>query len=268
MDAATSIADILVGTRGDHAVGSFVLCAGVIAAYGADFLDHFRPWTRALAGLLLAAGAIDALFVGPYNLAFIETFSEQPVSASELFKQFQNPDSGEFTQNMLRFNQANIGITRCYEYTGLPTPVVGYNEPGYEGEQHLLGRGALQLLQWTPNALTFEVDAQSPTTIVINQNYDRGWKVARGSGSIVSHDGLLAVELPSGKQQLEVANRGDGLIAGFLITLVTAIGAALLWPAGCERRPACNKFIHIAISPLRPGFREHIDAWNLGRGAA
>ena len=101
-----------------------------------------------LAGLLLAAGVVDAFLVGPYNLAFIETFSVIAVPASELFKQFQNPDTGEFTQNMLRFNQANIGITHCYEYTGIPTAVIGYNAPGYQGEQHLLGSGTLQLLQW------------------------------------------------------------------------------------------------------------------------
>ena len=33
---------------------------------------------------------------------------------------------------------------------------------------------------------------------------------------------------------MEVANRGDGLISGFLITLFTAIGAALLWRSRLE----------------------------------
>ncbi len=211
----------------------FILCAAVLGAYGVDFLDRWwPPWTSVFAALLLAAGALDALWVGPNNLANIGTSPEEPVPASATFKQFENPADGEYTSHMLRFNQANLGILRCYEYRELPTPVIGYNQPGYEGEQHLLGPGAVQLLQWTPNALTYEVETQAPTTLVINQNYDPGWKIAHGAGNIHSHDGLLAVDLPSGRQRLEVANRGNGLITGALITLAFAIAAALLWRSG------------------------------------
>jgi hypothetical protein len=207
-----------------------VLCLSVMAAYGVEFLDRFRPpWSRRLVALLIVAGAIDCFRAGPPNLADIQFGHEQPLAAAPAFRQFGNPDTAEFTQNQLRYNQADIGITHCYAYTGIPTSAIGYNQPGYEGEQHLLGRGALQLLQWTPNALTYEVETQMPTTLVINQNYDTGWRIVRGSGRVVSHDGLLALELPAGRQRLKVMNLGDGLIAGFLITLVTAIGAALLW---------------------------------------
>ena len=208
----------------------FILCAGVLAAYSVEFLSQWkRPSTMALAGLLIIAGAIDSLAVGPHNLANIQTYEEPPVSAAQAFTQFRNPDENEFTLKMLRFNRANIGMLHCYEFTDIPTNAVGYNEPGYEGEQHLTGRGEVSPLQWTPNALTYQVEAPEPTTLVINQNYDRGWRLVRGAGRVVPHDGLLAIELPAGHQQLKVMNLGDGIMAGALISLATAIVALVLW---------------------------------------
>jgi hypothetical protein len=207
----------------------FVLCTGVVAAYGVDALERFRPpWSRVLAALLVAAGTIDSLLVGPPNLAAVETALEQPMPVQPVFRQFRALEPGSRSR-MLRISAANMGITNCYEYTDLPTSVAGYNESGYEGEQHLLGPGALELQQWTPNALSYEVNLAAPTTLVINQNYDRGWRMTRGSGQVVSYHRLLAVELPAGTQEVTVRNVGDGLITGFIITLLAAIGAAILW---------------------------------------
>ncbi len=208
----------------------FILCASVLAAYGVDFLAAIRPpWIALMAGLVLGAGTVDSLMVGPHNLIAIQTYGEPPVPAAPSFIQFRNPDDNEFTLKMLRFNQANIGMLHCYEFTDIPTNAVGYNESTYEGEQHLTGRGDVRLLRWTPNALTYEVDAPGPTTVVINQNFDRGWRLVRGSGRVLSRDGLLTIEVPSGHQQLKVMNLGDGIITGALISLVTAIAALMLW---------------------------------------
>ncbi len=207
----------------------FILCASVLAAYGVEFLIQWKPpLTMALAGLLIVAGTIDSLIVGPHNLNAIQTYGEPSVPPAPSFTQFSNPDDNEFTLKMLRFNQANIGMLHCYEFTDIPTNAVGYNQAAYEGEQHLSGRGEVTPLRWTPNALTYEVDAPAPTTLVINQNYDRGWQLVRGSGRIVSHNGLLAIEVPAGHQQLKVMNLGDGIITGALISLITAIAALLL----------------------------------------
>ena len=85
------------------------------------------------------------------------------------------------------------------------------------------------MLRWTPNALTYQVETAAPNTLIINENYDRGWRLARGSGRVVSHDGLLAIEVPAGRQRLKVLNLGDGLITGLLISLVTALVAILVW---------------------------------------
>jgi hypothetical protein len=207
-----------------------VLCFSVVAAYGVEFLDRWRPpWTRALAALVILAGAIDCFRAGPPNLSNIQFGHELPLAASPAFKQFGNLDTQEFTQNQLRYNQADIGIAHCYEYTGIPTTVVGYNEATYKGEQHLLDAGSVQVLRWSPNALTYQLQTNSPTTLVINQNYDNGWAIVHGKGHLVANNGLLAVEVPAGTETLKLVNLGNHLLLGLAITMLTAVGAVLLW---------------------------------------
>jgi hypothetical protein len=208
----------------------FIFCVGVLAAYGVQFFDRTRPSRiRLTAAALFLAGAVDVFVIGPPTLANIDTGLEPQVPASAVFKQFGNPNNPAFNRAMLSFNLANFGIANCYEYTEIRTTALGYNESGYQGEQHLIGPGSLRMRRWTPNALTYEVATPEANLLVINQNYDRGWRLTRGAGRVVERGGLLAIELPRGRQQLKVVNFGAGLITGSLLTLVTAVGFALLW---------------------------------------
>jgi hypothetical protein len=65
----------------------------------------------------------------------------------------------------------------------------------------LLGRGKVTLERWSPNRLEYTVDAAEPSVLVINQNYDRSWRVVSGPGDTFSQNGLLAVHVPAGKSR-------------------------------------------------------------------
>ena len=207
----------------------FILCSGVIAAYGVDYFAQRSLLTIALVGTLLLLGTIDSFMMGPHNLAYITTYGETPIEPSKDFRQFRNPIDTEFTQRTLRFNQANIGMLYCYEFAEIPTNAIGYNQPDYLGEQHLMAPGDLKLLDWRPNTLTFEVNTEVPNTILVNQNIDEGWRLVRGKGELMSYDGLLAIALPAGHQEIKVRNIGDGVIDGIVLTIATTVLALLLW---------------------------------------
>ncbi|MGO9062706.1 MAG: hypothetical protein ACLQU2_35875 [Candidatus Binataceae bacterium] len=51
------------------------------------------------------------------------------------------------------------------------------------------------------SAPCYEVNVKSPTVMVINQNYDRAWKLYRGYGQEFFYNGLLAVRRSAGAQQ-------------------------------------------------------------------
>lgn len=210
---------------------SFVLCVAVLAAIGADALiSRFRK-VRYVAYALILIGFFDVLLICPPPLRepFIQgTFPA--VTASRQFRQYR--DATPYTIGMLPLNLANLGAVNCWEtnFLDFSNPhVVGENQPGYKGEQYLLGAGSVKLTAWTPNALTYDVSCPAPTTLVINQSYDVGWKLAQGSGVIVSQDDLLGVHIPAGTQHLKVIYRSPYFVLGTIISLATFCSLLGLW---------------------------------------
>jgi uncharacterized membrane protein YfhO len=120
-------------------------------------------------------------------------------------------------------------VVNCYEYTGWTSNARGSDQRDYRGEQYLLGPGSLSLLDWTPNALTYNVNVPAAGEFVVNQNYDRWWRVVSGRGVVVNENSLIGIRIPAGSQRIVIAYRDYGALLGALITLATIAAAAALW---------------------------------------
>jgi hypothetical protein len=203
---------------------TLTLCVAIVAAYGVDALARFGKVGVVIAAALIVVGAIDALIIGPPFLWHAFDRVEQPMSTPATFRQFY--DIVVFDQTLLA--EHNMGMPYCYEYTPWPTNVLGFNQPGYRGEQYMLGPGDVQLLSWSPNRLQYKVEAQTPATMVVNQNYDAGWELRQGAGKIVDEGGLLAVDVPAASQQIELVYSGWAWKAGCLVSLMSLAAAILL----------------------------------------
>jgi hypothetical protein len=200
-----------------------VFCVGVLTGFGLEMLSHRTPILIALGVLLLAAGTIDSYLVGPPNLVN-HTDPQPPLPRSPMFRQYEDVNDLQ----TVRVNEANMGATRCPTQMAIRDIVSPSNRPGYRGEQYLLGAGSLRLATWSPEILVYDVDVKSPTVLEINQNYDTSWKVHRGRGEVFSDNGLLAVRLSAGAQQIELRYRSDAFVAGLLIALAAFLLALLL----------------------------------------
>lgn len=203
----------------------FTLCVAMLAALGVDeAARRFGTAARWAAIALIAIGTIDSLLVGTPFLA--QAFERPPhhVDSSPVFRQFADWDV--FDQTVV--SQANMGFVHCYEYTPWKTSVVAYNEKGYRGEQYMDGPGTVLLLEWTPNRLVYEVDTPAPSLLVINQNHEPGWRLARGAGRVISSGGLLAVAVEKGHQQVTLVYRGWPFEAGCVVSLLTLAAAILI----------------------------------------
>jgi hypothetical protein len=116
---------------------------------------------------------------------------------------------------------------------------------------------------WSPSRLSFTVELSAPGTLVVNQNYETGWRTSAGEiGAFQSAGqplwrpgqvappgpeaiGLLAVSLPAGRHEVRLQHRPVGLAAGVVLSL---FGLALaLWvvrrltPAARERIAAAAR---------------------------
>ena len=93
--------------------------------------------------------------------------------------------------------------------------------------------------------------------MIVNQNYDQSWRLARGTGQVFDFGvlppgkipglpgfpGLLAVQVPAGHQRMELRYRPASVIAGTAIAVITLLVSLALWFV--ERRRA--------IGTLTPG---------------
>ncbi len=215
---------------------SFVLCFAVLVALGADYLSRQSAIARGVAVLLIAIGALDCLIVSPGALK--ETFSTIPprgIPESAEFRQFR--DSSPSNIGMLPLNLANLGAVNCWEtnFLNYSNPdVAGFNEARYRGEQYLVGPGDVRLIDWSPNALTYEVNAPSPTVLVVNQSYDAGWRIVDGEGVVSPHHHLLSVSVPATKGKVKLVYRPTSFIVGLIVMLVTCLG--FVWLLVAARR--------------------------------
>jgi hypothetical protein len=145
------------------------------------------------------------------------------------------------------FPVRGVGTRQCYTPIEWK-PATGITE-GQAAEARLepAAAGKLRLTSWTPNALSFAVDLTAPAALVVNQNYETGWRASTGQiGAFRAPGqplwrpgdpappgpqaiGLLAVSLPAGHSDVRLQHRPRGLGAGLAITLLgLLLGAGLL----------------------------------------
>ncbi|HSS38118.1 MAG TPA: hypothetical protein VLT58_05060, partial [Polyangia bacterium] len=163
------------------------------------------------------------------------------------------PASTDFHQNpaasygrLPAFPVEGYGTARCYvalDWKASPWLWLGRNPQTFVQP---LSAGTATTTAWTPNRLEYDIHLNAPAIVVVNQNYETGWRADDGAavGSFVPgearllHDvhahGLLAVELPAGTHHLVLRHRPPGLWLG---AVLTAFGM-LLSVAGLQRRRA------------------------------
>ncbi len=222
---------------------AFTLPVGVIAGFGADAISgRLKPWGAIVCLAIVIAAVVDAWTVSRTNFAVaVEREAPALTMPTRAFQQFWGSP-----WEMVWTNLENRGAVFCNEgldfYDVSRRSVVGVNEPGYFGEQFLIGAGSVTLRRWTPNALDYDVDTPVRNVLVINQVYDPNWLVASGAGEVVSQGTMIGVRLPPGAQHLELVYRSYPFRIGVATTLLTCIAALLLWRIDYVTRRRANQY--------------------------
>jgi hypothetical protein len=94
--------------------------------------------------------------------------------------------------------------------------------------------GTVQRSAWSPNRIDLHVELTKPARVFINQNWHPGWRSSRGT--VVSDDGVLAVDLPVGSQDLTLRFLPRSAVGG-IATFILGLGVAawLSWLANHGR---------------------------------
>jgi hypothetical protein len=198
----------------------FVMALSPLAGLGAQaVISRYRGWPRPAIVILLLAALVDGVVVVNPNLLIALQGQPEVIDSSPIFRQYRNPKERE----MYSIARSNQGALNCYAHDTLGFNPTGYNDPGYRGEQYLISPGTVTLTRWTPNQLTYHLDLPGSSVLVVNQNFDGGWMVVEGAGLLFNRQGLIAVDLPKGKQQLRLVYHTRFLGLGLSISLMTLI---------------------------------------------
>jgi hypothetical protein len=93
--------------------------------------------------------------------------------------------------------------------------------------------GKAKRVSWSPNEIVVHASMASAGRLLVNQNWHPGWRSS--VGTVVSDDGLLAVELPPGESDVKLSFRPRSALAGGVVTLI-ALGSLVLLGIGVRRR--------------------------------
>jgi hypothetical protein len=225
-----------------------ILLLAIVLAAGAE-----EPWTRFVRRHPWAeAAALAVVCLYGFDLASISRqatvapfrLQVPSVTASSAFKQekFQHyrygkpavgpelRDRYEWPAKIIYPSMlANTGMVTCY---GIPpeakSHVIGSDQPDYRGPAFLAsGTGRAEVTRWTPNAITVHVTGASPgDRVVYDMNFDPGWRAA-GRPAEDWH-GLVAAQVASGDELIEISYWPKGLTAGLVLFVLTVAGHVLL----------------------------------------
>jgi hypothetical protein len=207
------------------------LAAAVLAARGVTIA---LAWTRskrprarrigrwALPGLVLCLVANLVVMILLHH-GFDGTRDMEPPPPTDLSSRPFHQARGN-RWSLAYYEPMNRGSLSCWE--AYPVP----ESPALRGdlaeEQWLKNAtvGKLTQVSWSPNRIVLEADVVKDARIVVNQNWNAGWRAS--VGSVGREHGLLAVDVPEGKHTVVLSFRPRSAIGGLLVSLASLLALA------------------------------------------
>ena len=147
------------------------------------------------------------------------------IERSDIF--FQTIENFSYNMYMSRGHylavQENKGDLTCTEEVRTATSVsaIPKESPLYKGEAYLEYGGEAKIIYFSPNKFIVEVKSDKENLLVLNQNYEKGWKV--NSENVENYQGLLSVKIPEGKNNFTFTYFPDSFIVGIIITIISIL---------------------------------------------
>lgn len=86
--------------------------------------------------------------------------------------------------------------------------------------------GTVKTTRWTPNRIELDVDLTAPARVFVNQNAHPGWRSSVGTAT--SERGMLAIDMPAGKQHVVLDFLPRSALGGALASIVALAAAIVL----------------------------------------
>ncbi|MFN0208048.1 MAG: hypothetical protein ACKVS6_17215 [Planctomycetota bacterium] len=144
---------------------------------------------------------------------------------------------------------SNVGVLHAWESALLvsnntpePTDVLAYSDKRYRGEVYIVhGSGRADIMNWSPNFVRVRYVTEQDAILILNQNFDSGWKCSNTSqvvrwsprvesGEVNDHHmgGLIGFPIERGSGELLLYYSPQSFWSGLVISTIS-IGALLIY---------------------------------------
>lgn len=222
----------------------FVFTFAIAAGFALARLEEAGEKKRkglgmALAGVLAAVVLMEIFTVSRPVLKDAFTEPAPKVQRNELFRQLVVEEP---TKVNYPYFLSNTGVLNCYDTMRPPIKAVpfgddtGRKNPGYMGEAFLVSqKGTAKVTYFSPNMVIVDAAPVGKDTLVLNQNFFKGWKA--NEKDALDHWGLVSTPVEEGKQQVIFKYSPASFKAGFAISIVSFICIGWLCVRPCRRYP-------------------------------
>jgi len=202
------------------------------ALAGAPILGGGRTWR---VGVWLVLGAAALTTIGRQVRAFerVATQRELGVVTEQRSDDFHQARGNRWLA--VHFQSQGIGSLGCYETHRLAQSTLLRGD--LPAEEYLapnaIDAGSVTRTSWSPNRIKLHVELSRPARVLVNQNWAPGWHAT--AGTVVSNEGLIAVDLPAGSQDVELWFMPRSTLGGGAVTTVSLLAIAFIVWRGRRR---------------------------------
>lgn len=207
----------------------FASGAVVSAVARVPYVGETRRWRVGTAALLIGAVFFT---IGSEIVAF------QRVATNRTLGMVTTDRIAEFHQARgnrwlaVHLESQNIGSLGCYETHRLAESTLLRGD--LPQEEYLApdaaDAGKVKRVSWSPRKIVVRADLSRPARLLVNQNWAPGWHAS--VGKVVSNEGLLAVDLPAGVNDVALTFLPWSTLGGAATTLSALLALAVIgWRA-------------------------------------
>lgn len=121
---------------------------------------------------------------------------------------------------------AGWGSAKCYESQPSIRKTLSFDHPDFKGEYYLRnGNGSVIQDYWSPNKIILKASLKADDQIILNQNYDPGWKINVNGKRIevFNKNGLISSPLAKGNSEVIFYYLPDSYRLGLFISLTSLL---------------------------------------------
>ena len=210
----------------------FVFCLSILAGLSLSRIQKSRGKENFFVFFIISIIVLDLYMVNSRILEDAFTFKPVEIEESPTFYQVEqrfNPEGPNYPYtNMFPILLENKGTVNCYEKMNL-----GINSEAkedwrgkllldYRGEAYLVGKmGNVSITYFSPNRIKVSVNSTDEDILVLNQNYDSGWKSDKKK--VESYHGLISTRVTSKDKEITFYYLPISFLVGLIVTAISVL---------------------------------------------